>query len=348
MKAMLKKCSAIAFAVLFGASLVACNTDIKVDYGYNPASYVTLGQYKEIPADIDQTGIVNAVIEERVKADLKDYITYSEVDRAAQNEDRVKVTFRGSVGGSVNEGFSADDYEFIIGTDQFPIDGFADALIGMKKGDFKSVILKVPDNYQAAPEYSGERIVFDITMDAVGQPIVPMVTDAFVKENLGYDSVDAYHTAIKEKYDSQIQERITKAKKEAVLKQLSENNKVNGYPQSLYDQRSSDLSTSILFYSTLYDEDNETYCQRVFGMSFDDYVLNSVNQELIMEAIAVKEGLKVTEYEYKGDLDDFASQVGFGSKDDMLKKYDKDYIVKQMVNNKAQQLVLDSAVYNIK
>ena len=88
---------------------------------------------------------------------------------------------------------------------------------------------------------------------------------------------------------------------------------------------------------------NDEYCQTNFNMTFDEYVRKSCEQRLILEAIIESENLKMTEYRYKGDLDDFASANGFSKGSLMEDKYGKNTICIGMLVEEAQQLVLDNA-----
>ena len=80
-------------------------------------------------------------------------------------------------------------------------------------------------------------------------------------------------------------------------------------------------------------------------MSFDDYVKKSVAQEMILQAIANKENISIKDYDYKGELPQFAKDRGYSDKDSFVEKYGKDKIVKNMIIQKAQDIVMDNAVY---
>jgi hypothetical protein len=56
----------------------------------------------------------------------------------------------------------------------------------------------------------------------------------------------------------------------------------------------------------------------------------------------------VTEYEYKGDLEEFAKSNGFSDVDNFVEKYGKEKIAKGMLLQKAQNLILESAIVNEK
>ena len=183
--------------VIMGTS--GCNTKIKPNYGYNPTDHVELGQYKGIEYSVDEEGIEKDIINKRILSDQKDSITYQEItSRGAKEADKVTVDFSATINGLQVSGFSNNDYEIVLGTDTFVVDGFVDALYGMKAGEHKIVQLVVPEDFTQAAEYAGKKIVFEITMTKLEQATTPMITDAYVKENFGVDTVEQYKQKLKE------------------------------------------------------------------------------------------------------------------------------------------------------
>lgn len=342
-----KTCALMALTTLV-LSLTGCNSKIKVTNEYNPDDYVVLGEYKGIEASYDLTSIESSIIDKRVASDQKEKTTYSDVTRAAQDGDQVTVTFYGSVGGEQVSSFSNEDQDFVLGTDSFTIPGFLDALYGMAPGQTKVVTLTIPENFTQDETYSGRKIVYDVSMSAVKQPNVPMITDAYVKENFSCDTVADYKQQIKSELQSTIDEQVESAKKEAVLKQLQGICEIKGYPEDYLQQKSDDYNKSISFYSTMQGKSIDDYCQDTFGISFDEYVKRAVAQEMILRSIIVKENLSLTEYEYKGDLEQFAKDMGFTDKNSFVEKYGKDKIVSNMLLKKAENIVMDSAVFDVK
>lgn len=337
--------SVAAVIILAMFTLTACNTKIKVSYDYEVSDYIELGNYKQLTAEVDVTSIENRLIEERINNERKQFITYSEVQRAAQEEDRITFSYSGSVGGLPVAQFSGSDYQMVLGSDTFPVavTGFTENLYGMKPGDTKVVTLQFSENY-SDETYAGARIVFDVSVSAVEQPNIPMITDAYVKEHFSYNTVEEYREYAKEQVQSAIDDETKAAKEEAVLSQLQNQCTIKGYPETLMEERRQELDESINFYALMQNLSNDEYCQKNYNMSFDEYVEKSVAQELVFLAIIEKENICVTEYEYKGDLQEFAERVGYSSKDTLLESFSKDEIVKGMLLQKAQDFVMDNAV----
>ena len=212
-------------------------------------------------------------------------------------------------------------------------------------GQTKVVILTVPEDFEDAPEYAGSRIVYNITMKKVEQPNVPMITDAYVQEYFSCNTVAEYRQSIKDDIQETIDEQIEDAKKEAVLTKLQQNCEITGYPEEYLSSKQSELETSIKFYALMQGLSNDEYCQKSFGISFEEYVKRAVAQDLIFQSIIEQEDLSITDYEYKGDLESFADKMGFTNKDSFVEKYGKDKIVRAMLLQKAQDVVMNSAVY---
>ena len=346
------KCVKYAVAAAMVVSMLmttACNSKIKVDYGYSPTDYVELGNYKGIVADVDVTSITNKVIDDKIAEQMNDVTTYTDVNRGAQKSDKVTFSYSGTAGGLAIDDFTGSDYSMVLGKDAFPVAGtsLADELYGMAAGQTKVITVTMPDNSKYT-DYAGKRVVFELTMSYVQQPNVPMLTDSFVKENFGLESVDSYKEYVKNDVKSTIDTKVSEAKNEAILTQLLDVCKVTGYPEEFLAQQTSKLEESISFYSTLQGKTNDEYCQNLYGKTFDEFVKASAGQQLIYQAIAEKEGLDITEYEYKDDLEQFAKDSGYSQVTTFTDKFDKNTIVKAMLVKKAQNIVMDNAVVNEK
>lgn len=342
--ALLKKLSSAVLVAVTVTGLTACNTEIKVAFDCNANDYIKLGQYKGIEVTVDSTAVRDSLVKEKMENDLEDVTEYSEVTREAQDNDRLTLVFTGAIGGETIDGFSSDSYTMVLGQDEFVIPGFTDVLYGMKAGEQKIVTLTVPEGITDAESYANKRIVYEITMSKVEQPIVPMITDAYAKEYFGYDTLDAYKQALIEEMQDTIDENIDGAKKKAVLEKLQENAEVNGYPEDIVKTKSEELKKSINFYSMMYGMDENEYCIDRYGITFDEYVKKSVVQELILQLIIEKENLTVTKYEYKGDLDAFADANGYSDEEKFVNEFGRDRIVKNMLLQKAVDVVMNSAV----
>ena len=334
--------------VLLSATMLmatACNSNIDVKYDYNVDDYVQVGQYENISVQVDKTAIENDLIESKIKKDVEDNTTYTEVDRGAMASDQILVTYTAtSSGGTLSGLTNTDGTTMILGTDTLglELDELDQALYGMKAGETKVLVVTIPEDY-STELYAGNRVVFELTMQTVAQANVPMITNAYVKETFGYDTVEEYRQSIKDSLESDINSKVEDKIQEDVLASLQDTFKISGYPDSLMEEIKSRLETSVGFYADFSSLSKDEYCQKQYGLSFDEFVQKSVAQQLIMEAIVKDQKMSIREYDYKGDLDDFAAENGYSNEDTFVEKFGKDKIVKAMLVQKAQDYVIEHA-----
>lgn len=232
----------------------------------------------------------------------------------------------------------------ILGKDKLGLDieELDEALYGMKAGETKVMVIDLPETYSNTV-YAGTKVVFELTMQTVSQPNVPMLTNAYVKETFGYDTIEEYRQSIKESLETDINSKVENKIQEDVLSSLQDTFKISSYPDSLMEETRSRLETSIGFYADFSNLSKDEYCQKQYGLSFDDFVKKSATQQLIMEAIVKDRNMTMREYDYKGSLDDFAADNGYSNADTFVEKYGKDKIVKAMLVQKAQDYVIEHA-----
>ncbi|MDO4478664.1 MAG: trigger factor [Lachnospiraceae bacterium] len=80
-----------------------------------------------------------------------------EVDRPAENGDKLTLDFTGYVDGEAFDGGAAENYELVLGSHTF-IPGFEDQLVGAVAGADVDVNVTFPEKY--APEVAGKAAVF--------------------------------------------------------------------------------------------------------------------------------------------------------------------------------------------
>ena len=118
-------------------------------------------------------------MEETINTLRKQRAEYKTADRAAQNEDRVRIDFSGKLNGVVFEGGEGKDLALVLGTGRMLPD-FEKAIIGMKAGETKSFDMTFPADYHGK-EVAGKQVTFTITVHAVEEAHLPEVNAEFAK-----------------------------------------------------------------------------------------------------------------------------------------------------------------------
>lgn len=109
------------------------------------------------------------------------------VDRAAAAGDQVVMDFVGKVDGKEFPGGAASDFELELGSGRF-IPGFEDGLIGKTQGRH-DLPVQFPADYPHQ-ELAGKAAVFEVTLKAVREPMLPELNAEFFKQ-FGVDDGDA-------------------------------------------------------------------------------------------------------------------------------------------------------------
>lgn len=121
----------------------------------------------------------DADVEETITTLRKQRAVFKKADRAAQNDDQVRIDFTGKLDGVVFEGGEAKDFAVVLGAGRMLPD-FEKAIVGMKAGETKSFDMTFPVDYHGK-EVAGKQVTFTITVHAVEEAHLPEVDAEFAK-----------------------------------------------------------------------------------------------------------------------------------------------------------------------
>lgn len=342
-KNVLKAVCVAMVAMTSMTAITGCNKVLDPKFDTKSSDYIKLGEYKGIVVDVDEDAITKGFVDKRVQSDLDSHTKYVASTDPAKEGDQVTVSFKGTIGGEVNEGFSSNEYSAVLGKDTFNVPGFIEQLYGLKTGETKIFTLVVPDGIKDAESYAGRKIVFDVSVTAVELPVAPMITDAYVKENFSYNTVAEYKAGLANEMSKEINDAIYDKKYNAVMDKLAANCQVLKKPEEQIALRVESLNKSMEFYAKMRGVSAEEYCQQTFGMTIQVFAEKAVIQELIFQEIISAEKLTVDEYYYKGELKSFAESKGYSNAETYVQKVGKDAIIKSMIIQKAIDIVMKNA-----
>lgn len=144
-----------------------------------------------------------------------------DVDRAAQNDDRVVIDFKGFIDGEAFEGGSAEEVPLVLGSGAM-IPGFEDGLVGSKAGDSVKLELKFPDDYRVE-HLAGKDATFEVEVKSVAEPKLPDVDEEFVK-SMGVEdgTEESLRKEIRENMEREVRQKVKSLTKEQVMDALLE------------------------------------------------------------------------------------------------------------------------------
>lgn len=195
---------------------------------------ITLADFKTFNVEKPVAEVTDADIDEAVKRIADQNRSYQEKAEgaAAESGDRVTVSFKGTIDGVAFEGGTAENIPVQIGSGTF-IPGFEDQLIGVKKGETRTVKASFPKNYANA-ELAGKDAEFETTATLVEAPQDAVIDDEFAKK-LGMESLDKLKEAVGERIKAEYAGATRQRLKRSLLDRLDEAHQFEA-PPSLVEQ----------------------------------------------------------------------------------------------------------------
>ena len=209
------------------------DADLNFEVSYEVLPPVTLADFSSLAVDkpvveVDENDVDAEV--QRVFAQQRGYEEKGE-DGVVETGDRLGLTFNGTIDGEAFAGGSSDHAHLTVGSGEF-IPGFEEQLVGMKKGETKTVKVTFPKDY-AQENLAGKDAEFETTILHIDGPKAGELNDEFAK-NLGLENVAALRDAVKEQMAAALESMSRQAVKRQILDQLDEAHKFD-VPQQLVD-----------------------------------------------------------------------------------------------------------------
>ena len=180
-----------------------------------------------------QLEVGDAEVDKTLDIMRKQRVTYDIVDRAAQKEDRLEISYKGTIDGTPFEGGTAEKQNAVLGEGRLLPD-FEAALAGLKTGDSKGFDLKFPDDYHGK-EVVGKTAHFDVTVSEVAAPKLPQI-DAEFALSLGVPDGDLakMRGEVKANLEREVKQRLKAKTKDQVMQALLDATPVD-VPKSLIE-----------------------------------------------------------------------------------------------------------------
>ncbi|HLY96687.1 MAG TPA: trigger factor [Sideroxyarcus sp.] len=180
---------------------------------------VTIGDVSGESVNRVSFTLSDADVEETITTLRKQRAVFKKADRAAKNDDQVRIDFTGKLDGVVFEGGEAKDFAVVLGAGRMLPD-FEKAIVGMKAGETKSFDMTFPADYHGK-EVAGKQVTFTITVHAVEEAHLPEVDAEFAK-SLGQADGDVakLKQEIRDNIGREAQRRVKVRNKDSAMETL--------------------------------------------------------------------------------------------------------------------------------
>ena len=233
-------------------------------------------------------------------------------DRPCQNGDIVNIDFVGTVDGVKFDGGEAEGFDLTLGSGQF-IPGFEDQVVGMNIGDKKDVNVKFPENYQAE-SLKGKDAVFAVKLNSIKGKELPELTDAFIKDATGSETIEEYKQKTRERLQKQADKNALDATENSILEAISATAEAE-IPQAMIDREIDGLVQKFeyqLMYQGLKLQDYLDFIKvskEDFRKNYEEQAKKNVLNQLIISQIIKDEKIEATAEEVDAQVAEQAASV---------------------------------------
>jgi len=264
--------------------------------------------YASLRVEIERPEVDEDEIQAQIDRMREVQATFADVDRPAQDGDAVIIDITGTLDGEEQEGLTADDYSYQVGSGSITPE-VDEHLRGAKAGDILEFAATHPD-----PNEERE-LRFRILVKQVREKVLPELTDEWVAENSEFETVEALRDSIRERALSVRKLQAQAALREAVGTELAKL-VTDEVPEALVNHELSHRAQDFAMRLQAQGLTPEQWLQ-ITGKSSDELTAElreaaevSAKVDLALRAVADAEGLECTEEDLEAELSGVAERVG--------------------------------------
>lgn len=215
-------------------------SDISYTATFEVMPEIELASFEGTKLEKTVAEVTDADVDKMLETLCKQRAEWTEADRAAQEEDRVTIDFKGTIDGEDFKGNEGKSVPVTIGSQRM-IAGFEDGLVGAKAGDELTLDLTFPEDY-AYKEVAGKPVQFVVKVHKVEESKLPEVDEEFAKGfGITDGGVEALRGEIRQNMERELEQAVKAKIKQQVMDKLLELNEIE-VPKALIDHEAEVLA----------------------------------------------------------------------------------------------------------
>ncbi len=334
--------------------LVKDKQDYTFSFEIGTKPMLELSGYDPVEIEMPHEGATDDQVEDEIDALLEHY--YEIVDAPAntkvkdENYVEMKIVATDDNGEDIAS-ITNDEMQYGIGSGLFP-KVFDDELIGLKKGDTKQFTMDIPSEstVMTSPLMGKTSAInFDIEVLSVKKKKLPELTDEWVQERIGVESVDELRKELVEEIESQQSNMFPRLKEARALGTLTD--RLQGeVPEELIEESESTLLQDFFQQLQRQGLTLDAYLKQadISSQQFRDDVkqqaTDMTKQDLALDAYAAHAGIEATEEEIREEF----VKAGAEDPDALMQQWRENgqmYLIRQgVIRQKAVKELVDSAI----
>jgi trigger factor len=274
---------------------------------------VKLGDYKAVKVtqksvELKEEDVTNAIEQLRHQ-----HAVWEPADKAVEAADMINLDIESNVGEQPYINQKDAQYQVVKDAD-FPIKGFSEELIGLKKGETKEFKLSFSADYGRV-ELAGKEVAFKVSIKEIKIEKLPELNDDFAKKvNAEYTTLEVLKSKLKEGMQKNAEEAAKKEFEQSVMDEVVKISEVEYPPVMEAEEIEALVSQQMRRWQT--DEKGmEEYLKSIqktaeqFREDIKPVAIRSIKQSLVLTEIARAEGIKVEKDDLKGEIEGMVKDI---------------------------------------
>jgi trigger factor len=271
---------------------------------------ITVGNYGDVKPEKKDVTVSDKEVQEALDHLREQQASFDPVeDRAVENGDYAQVSFVGTPKGE-GQPVNVDDIMVEIGG-TITVAEFSDNLRGAKAGDVREFEVTYPEDFQDK-RLAGKTVAYSVTIKGIKKKALPEMNDEFAK-GLGkeFTSVEELRKRIRENMEAERKHSIEHEAKDKLVEELVKRNEFP-VPESLVERQIDtrlERGLRALASQGMRAEDMRKMDMPRLRAGQREGAIREVKASLILEKIAEKEKLEVSDDEVQKEIDALAKQT---------------------------------------
>jgi trigger factor len=284
--------------------------DFKFSVSVEVKPEIEVEGYEGLEVERPKVVVTDEEVETRLKGlqDSHAQLKPVEVERPVQKGDLVIVDFTGTLDGKPLEGWKVNDHLVEVGSKTL-VGALDERLVGLPRGEEREIPLALPQDY-SRKELAGKEVKVRVKVKEIKEKILPALDDDFAKEVGEFQTLGELRSRLRKTLEEQAQARTDQGVKEKLLDLLREKHAFP-IPQSMLDRQIEHIMarTEVQLARQGLKLNTAGLDTPKIRESLAPNAEKEVRGTLILEKVAAKENISVSDEEVEKKLQELAAQL---------------------------------------
>jgi len=306
---------------------------------------IALPAYDDLEAQVEDVTVTDQDVQEQVQALRERFASLVDVERAAEDGDFVVIDLTATRDGEVVEGAELTGMSYRVGRGGM-LDGLDEALVGMSADDEKTFSSEL-----VGGDLVGENVDVTVKVGKVQEQELPEYDDEFAQLASEFDTVDELSADVRERLGRGMRLEQAAAARDAVLEALLERVEIP-LPEAIVtdelNSRRQNIEQQLAYAGMTLDKylEEEGQTEEEFEADLERRVRDAVAAQLLLDEVAAKEALGVSQEELQQHLAMRAQQSGQDPQEFVNHMFEHNHVpelVQEIRRGKALAQIVESA-----